>query len=331
MNFTARFFIYAPFALFILLALGVTVLWFSQAGAFSHRLDNLNGHKLMPGVTLRYASKRVEGFPFRLDVIFHDVEIEIDTPHGPSAWRTQNLALHRLTYDTGTTVFEAAGDQSLLWTDETGRHHAAPVAIGAVHASAVEASDGLSRFDLVGAGIRMRSTEIDRLELHLRRQKDGGEIEIYLAAGDMHEPANAILGEHVSQLSLLGDVVPQKPLAKLASGDEDWPTAFRRLEASGGRFDVKAFDAAFGRVHARAKGVARLDSAYRPEFYLDFNVAPFRALAEGSLNVRLAKAIRDRAAAAGADEAGVFHIVVGAKDGIIFAGSEPVGSVLTVF
>src|SRR5215472_12801685 len=87
MNYSSRFFLYAPLALFLLLAAGASAVWWREASALSARLDALNGHEAMPGVTLRFASKTVGGFPFNIDVVFKDFRVEIRTPHGPSIWR----------------------------------------------------------------------------------------------------------------------------------------------------------------------------------------------------------------------------------------------------
>src|SRR5262252_3464129 len=103
MSLTNRFFIYAPFALFVVLALGLSIRWFSDASAFSARLDKLNGHQLAPGVRLHFLSKQISGFPFRLDAVFKNLEIDIETPHGPSSWKTDDFALHRLTYGAEKT------------------------------------------------------------------------------------------------------------------------------------------------------------------------------------------------------------------------------------
>ncbi|HEY0301368.1 MAG TPA: DUF2125 domain-containing protein, partial [Rhizomicrobium sp.] len=82
MKYSSRFFLYAPLALFLVLAAGAGVMWWVAASTLSARLDALNGKQAMPGVTLRFASKSVAGFPFNLDVVFRDFRIEIATPQG---------------------------------------------------------------------------------------------------------------------------------------------------------------------------------------------------------------------------------------------------------
>src|SRR5262245_8403028 len=185
MNLTNRFFIYAPFALFVVLALSITIRWFSEASAFSARLNGLNGHRLMPGVTLHFASKQISGFPFRMDAVFKDLEIDVQTSHGPSSWHTEDFALHRLTYGADTTLFEAAGRQRLSWTDLAGRHHQLPFAIGSLRASASESEMGLERFDLNAVSLNSPEGSAGDAQLHLRREPHNDAVDIFVSLNDV--------------------------------------------------------------------------------------------------------------------------------------------------
>ncbi len=148
MSLTNRFFIYGPFAIFVVLVVAVSLRWWVEAEAFSKRLDAMNGRQIAPGVTMHFARKRVGGFPFRLDATFSQIEVRIDTPHGPSEWQASEFALHRLTYGARRTLFESAGRQRLSWTGEDGRHHELPFEAGSTRASATEDDGGIARFDL---------------------------------------------------------------------------------------------------------------------------------------------------------------------------------------
>ena len=330
MNLTTRFFIYAPFALFVTLALGVSILWFSQAEALSQRFVRLNGHSLMPGVTLHFSSKRIEGFPFRLDAVFRDFEIDVATPHGPASWRSDDFALHRLTYDPDTTLFEAAGRQLLSWTDEKGKRHTAPVAIGAAHASEVEDGRGLERFDLVAARIDTATIGVDALQFHLRRERKSDSLLVYIDAEGMraHEPVRSGFGRDIEQLTLSGAVLPDRALANLESGTEAWPASLQALKAAAGRLELSTIAIGFTQLQATGKGAISLDQEFRPEGKVDFRITHFSSLLDGHPQSGLATAIRDRARAAGASATGEFGMAVGAKDGVILAGDEPVGVLL---
>src|SRR5579871_52673 len=137
MKYSSRFFLYAPLALFLAIAVGVGVNWWIEASALSKQLDSLNGRPAMPGVTLFFSSKRISGFPFNLDVVFQDFRVEVATDHGPSMWTSQNFAMHALTYGREQLIFEAAGKQLLSWTDLDGVHHALPFEVGAWRASSI--------------------------------------------------------------------------------------------------------------------------------------------------------------------------------------------------
>ncbi len=62
MKYSSRFFLYAPLALFLALAIGTGVYWWIAAGALSKKLDSLNGHEAIPGVTLSFKSKALSAF-----------------------------------------------------------------------------------------------------------------------------------------------------------------------------------------------------------------------------------------------------------------------------
>ena len=120
MNFSHRFF-YGPFGLFVALAASVMIYWWYAADALSKRLDAENGREIAPGIHMHFASKRIAGFPFRLDAIFRDFTLDRRAPMDPITWHAQDFATHRLTYDSDKAVMEAAGPQEISWTDEDGK------------------------------------------------------------------------------------------------------------------------------------------------------------------------------------------------------------------
>ena len=154
MRYSSRFFLYAPLALFLAITFGVGVHWWLAASALSARLQAMNGREITPGVTLRFASRTIAGFPFSLDTVFRGFSLRIDTPHGPSEWQPEKFAMHALTYGRDKTIFEAAGKQELHWTKDDGTARNLVFAVGSLHASAIRDPGGLARFDLdlVGFG-----------------------------------------------------------------------------------------------------------------------------------------------------------------------------------
>lgn len=338
MNWTTRFFIYAPFALFVILAVGAGTRWWMLADAFSERLDHWNGRTLMPGVTLHFGSKRIAGFPFSIDAVFRNFAIDVATPHGPVHWRSPDFALHALTYGRDETVFEAAGPQHLDWTGVDGKPHAFAFVPGSLHASAIRDDGALSRFDLVGVVIGSAALAASELQFHLRRTPGADSFDVFLSANGVHlSPAlRSDFGDEITHAALQGTFGPGKPLDRLRAGDQDWPDATDAWRAAGGSMRVDMLEVAFGKIDATGKGSLAFDDAKRPAGALDFKIADFDRFVDamrkrGTDGTGLAAALLHRAAKAGSNDAGELGVVIGAKDGLVYAGDAPVGSVDPVY
>ena len=52
--------------------------------------------------------------------MFTNLSVRAEAPRGPLIWHSDNFALHSLTYGRTQDVFEAAGQQTLSWTDADG-------------------------------------------------------------------------------------------------------------------------------------------------------------------------------------------------------------------
>ena len=70
MNYSSRFWLYAPISTFLLLAAAVMGYWHLVDSAFEKKLAALKGHEAIPGVTLDWDKVEVGGFPFRIDADF---------------------------------------------------------------------------------------------------------------------------------------------------------------------------------------------------------------------------------------------------------------------
>src|ERR1700690_4237840 len=94
--------------------------WWFAAAAFEKRLDAENAREIAPGIRLHFASKQIARFPFRIDALLDGLEIDVTTSYGRLTWQSEHFALHMLTYARSRQIFEAAGNQSLSWTDANG-------------------------------------------------------------------------------------------------------------------------------------------------------------------------------------------------------------------
>ncbi|HJW42204.1 MAG TPA: DUF2125 domain-containing protein [Rhizomicrobium sp.] len=333
MKYSSRFFLYAPLALFLTLALATAIYWWVAASALSARLNTMNGQEAMPGVTFSFTSKSVSGFPFNLDVVFQDVTLTVATPHGPSSWNTQKLAMHGLTYGREQFIFEAAGHQMLHWTDLSGRPHAMPFEAGGLHASSITGTNGLSRFDLDLVGLGSPALTAGRVQLHARLAPYGTSIDLFAAADDVRlSPALASLfGADITQMRLNASAAPVRAFQSLRAGNNDWVGALEAWRTENGALQVDDIEISWNRVGAMGKGRLALDANHSVDGYLDFKVAGIETLLDtarlrhvrGNPNIGIAAALLDRAAVAGNSEANVLGAVVGFHDSIVTVGDEP--------
>ena len=113
------------------------------------KLDSANGGEVIPGVVFAFAEKSISGYPFRIDVVLSGVTFANRGPDGETAWRTEKLARHTMSYRSNLLVFEAAGLQSIALPASTGRPAQVTYVTPAIaRASAVLRDGKLARLDL---------------------------------------------------------------------------------------------------------------------------------------------------------------------------------------
>ena len=224
MNYSSRFWLYAPICLFLAIAAAVMIHWKFAADAFEKKLAALKGHEAVPSVTIDWATVVVGGFPFRLDADFTQLSVHGAGARGPFAWTTEKFALHTLSYARFKTVYEASGHQHLEWVDATGARNI-DFLPGSLHAGSATDDKGLRRFDvdIVGAsGTGFTATE---LQLHLRRDPDGKSVDVMIKGDGLtgHKQVQAYV-----TLTNAGELMP------LLAGIAPWPDAVRAWHAHGG-------------------------------------------------------------------------------------------------
>lgn len=329
MSMTNRLFLYGPFALFVVLVVAVSLRWWIEADAFSKRLDAMNGRRIAPGVTLHFAQKRIAGFPFRLDATFNNVDVQIDTPHGPSHWQASEFALHRLTYGARKTLFESAGRQRLNWTSEDGRHHELPFESGSMRASAIEDDGGVSRFDLGLVSIGTPEFTAGQAQFHVRRDPQNDALDLSFAADSVRivSPLRAAFGDRIKSLKLSATLVPGKTLARLRAGEMAWPDSLRAFARANGSVHVDSFEIVFNQLSAVGHGSFGVDSGSRPRGLLDLRIGHldrFLTATGRSYRHGLAAAL-DAVAKKDTDEEGRRSVVFTCSDGITYLGDQPIG------
>jgi hypothetical protein len=228
MNYSSRFWLYAPIALFLLIAAATMIHWWMAADAFGKKLTAFKGHQAIPGVTIDWDSDTVGGFPFRIDATFTNLRIAGAGAHGPFAWKSEKFALHTLTYGAAKAVYEAAGQQQASWTDTAGGAHAAAFLPASMRGSSIADPAGLRRFDLDIIGMDGEGFTAGRFQFHMRRDPDGADLDLMLKADGLKTqgPSN--------NLQVYATLSQAKSMAALLAGGMSWPETDANWKTQGG-------------------------------------------------------------------------------------------------
>jgi hypothetical protein len=273
MRYSSRLFLYGPVVLLLLIAAAVMVWWKVSATSFDARLSADNGCEIMPGVRMRYASKSMGGFPFRIDSVFDGFSLEVQTRTGPLVWRAEHFAMHTLTYGPNREVFEAAGTQTLSWTNSDGAHHMFTFVPGSLRASANMLGHHLARFDLDAVAINSRELSAARMQFHMRRDPGRDALD-FVVNGDNLRLTSEGRSQLTQQVSIAGALAPAIPLAGLTGGKMDWRNAAESWRLDGGRIAIEKIEALQGRITASGTGVLSLDSSHRLQGRAALSYAP---------------------------------------------------------
>jgi hypothetical protein len=234
-KYSSRFWLYAPTGLFLTLAIAVMIHWWLAAVALEKRLAALKGHEAVPGVTLDWASAKVGGFPFRLDVDFTDFRVAGEAAHGPADWTAERFASHALTYGRSKMVYEAAGRQQVHWTGADASRHAASFLPGSMRGSSILDTQGLARFDLDIVGMAGSDFAFTRFQFHTRRGPAGLDVMV---------KTDALTNGKVTNFQVYASLSKLEVLAPLLRGEMSWPQADTAWQAQGGKASLSQIIAA---------------------------------------------------------------------------------------
>jgi len=261
-TYSSRFWLFAPICVFLALAAVAMAHWWAVAATVERELDAMNGHEAAPGISLSFATKSVSGFPFNLDIVFTDFAIAGQGAHGPFRWSTEKFALHRLTYGRLQDIYEAAGNQTLSWSDGGGDQHALNFLPGSLRASAIADAHGLLRFDLdvmTASGHDSAGTPFTavRSQLHLRRDPKADAMDLQVSGDDIKTQGNiaGLFGDHITHIALYAILTKGASFTPLLAGTSTWPAASADWRAEGGRVTM-------GPVDIHSSGVSLTANAF---------------------------------------------------------------------
>lgn len=242
LNYSSRFWLFAPVVIFLALGAAAMAHWYVVAGALEKKLDAMNGHEAAPGFTLSFASKTVSGFPFNIDVVFEKFVVQGQGAHGPFRWTSEKFALHRLTYGRTQDIYEAAGNQTVSWTDGSGRRHGLNFLPATLHASAIADAEGLARFDLEAVDAGGHDSEgvaftAAAAQLHFRRDPKADAMDLQVSGTEIKTDGNiaGLFGNHISHISLYATLSRGSAFQPLLAGKGTWAQAASYWRDQGGR------------------------------------------------------------------------------------------------
>lgn len=294
MRYSSRVFLYAPLFFLLALAVAAALRWQAVAGGLENWLRQHNGHEIAPGVTLYFASESVGGFPFNVDEVLTNVTFQVKSARTSGSWHTDAFAIHELTFGRDQQIYEAAGGQTVSWTDAKGGAHHLAFVPGSLRASTILSRGQLARFDLDINGIGSRQISGARLQLHFRKAPDRDATEFAMTAEQLRlAPAlQAGFGADLWRAEIEGSLVPSAPFAALFAGHEAWDRALDAWRRSEGAFHLDSLAVAWDGVHIHASGRLGLDDEHRLQGTLELNLeGAVKAPAPGTPNARFARAL----------------------------------------
>ena len=276
MSYFNRIFVYGPAVLLLLAAILYSVFWRVQADTLSARLDRANGGEIMPGVVFAFAEKSVSGFPFRLDTVLSGVTFSHHAPEGETAWRTEKLAIHALSYNQNRFIFEVTGLQSFarppLQPGTVPRVTYVTPAIA--RADAIFAAGKLTRVDVDLRGVQAKEATVgadpkatltaDRAQLHLLARPDNSiDMVAQIANANIGAGYTGLLPLSLPTLALTGKLTQAQSLAPLGAGQSSVADAISAWRTNAGVLSVSDLALNWGDAHADLKGDLTLDEQMR--------------------------------------------------------------------
>jgi len=301
MSYSNRIWIYGPVGLLVLTAVLYTVFWRVQADMLAARLDGANGGEILPGVVFTFAEKSVGGFPFRLDAVLSGVTFADRRPDGETAWRTEHMALHKLTYRNNLYVLEVAGLQSFALPGERGQPPRVIYITPAIaRASAIIENGRLARFDLDLRELdakdarstpeQQRTFSASRAQFHLLARPDETiDVALKIENAKIGEGYNPRLGGALSLADLRGKIVQGASFEVLERGSGNLTDALEHWRQNGGMIAVERLALDWAGVKTDLKGALSVDAAHRLNGELLGSLdagALVGALAGGQLNLQ---------------------------------------------
>jgi hypothetical protein len=282
----SRLALYLPFAVLILLAVGISVAWFVISNRVEAEMDRWLAREASAGRAWSCPGRSIAGFPFRIELRCAGPQLAVTRGVGVETARAEGLVVVGQVYRWRHIIAEIDGPLRMDLID--GTKVEADWRDLRLSAVAGSANDGLERLSLIANAGTLRVTPpaappdailVQEMQLHLRRDPrrfaQDGAYDIALRGTGVAAPGlDAVTGEaapmDVEAVILLAQAL-RLPGGPLRDGLERW-------RQGGGRLDLKALNATKGQLRLRLEGTLALDEARRPMGRIDGAATGHQAL-----------------------------------------------------
>lgn len=245
----SRFWLYAPYALVGVAALGWSLGWWVMSGQVKTGMDKQANDLRQAGYQVSWASRKIGGYPFRVDVSLTEAKLA-----EPSGWGLSFpvLKTEAFAYRLNHLVLVAPDGVTVT------RPVAGPLRVTAkgLRASLVQSGVALPRLAVEGAGLGF-SPEPGAASFGLA---SADKLEFHLIPGGDNEMAMLLRldGGKASGGGLTARLAGTKPVSLLwdatlsqreAFKGRDWPDAVRSWTAAGGALSLKQGGLSLGDTH----------------------------------------------------------------------------------
>lgn len=268
-----RLWLYLPFALLLLIALGWSAVWLYGRHRISAELDTFFARQASLGREWSCPNRSIGGFPFRIEGRCADPSYRQRTAEGEATGSLKGLTVvattagafnlgHVITEFEGPLLVQAAGLPNTVTTWKTARSSIRG-GVNRLEQASIEVESPVVTID---GGARWSA---DKVSAHLREGADP-------AAPGAYDLAVRIAGAAVPDVdALMNSADPvnlelDARLLKLGRIDHrDWRQTVENWRASGGALKIEQLKLSKGAPRLEAKGDLRLDEQRRPAGQLD--------------------------------------------------------------
>jgi hypothetical protein len=175
----------------IIAAVGLyAIYWSHEAGKVKLRWAEMVEDAKAKGLTIASGTVETAGFPYRMELVIHDLSVRASSKAGDVVWRTDQLNVHTLPYRHSHLILDSPGPQEFI----LGQSHFL-LATSDARASLVEETGGARRIavdlrDPLVSDVAGPIGEAKRFQYHLAENadSDANQVALEIISGRLVRP-----------------------------------------------------------------------------------------------------------------------------------------------